>query len=118
MAGPIHDHRFMTIIVTKTPVTLPRSHGPRPRMISRRHFSHASCWPAWPCRPAAFGQTVDGIRRAARGMGQLHALLVQRGDEVIVAEAPRGPGLDRAANIKSCSKSIVALLLGTDHLAR
>lgn len=68
---------------------------------------------AVPVTDRAFGQTVDGIRRAARGMGQLHALLVQRGDEVIVAEAPRGPGLDRAANIKSCSKSIVALLLGT-----
>jgi CubicO group peptidase (beta-lactamase class C family) len=81
-------------------------------MISRRHFS-AALLAGMAMPPAAFGQTVDGIRRAARGMGQLHALLVQRGDEVIVAEAPRGPGLDRAANIKSCSKSIVALLLGT-----
>jgi CubicO group peptidase (beta-lactamase class C family) len=62
---------------------------------------------------AAFGQAVDNVRRAARGLSQLHAILVQRGDEVIVAEAPRGGGLDRAANIKSCSKSIVALLLGT-----
>jgi CubicO group peptidase (beta-lactamase class C family) len=61
----------------------------------------------------AFGQTVDGIRRAIRGMGQLHSLQIQLGNEVILAEAPRGPGLDRAANIKSCSKSIVALLLGT-----
>ena len=61
----------------------------------------------------AFGQRVDGIRHAIRGMTQLHSLQVQVGDEVIVAEAPRGPGLDRAANIKSCSKSIVALLLGT-----
>jgi CubicO group peptidase (beta-lactamase class C family) len=83
-------------------------------MISRRHFSAALlAGMALPPSGAAFGQTVDGIRRAARGLSQLHALMVQRGDEVIVAEAPRGPGLDRAANIKSCSKSIVALLLGT-----
>ena len=38
---------------------------------------------------------------------------MQRGDEIVVATAPRGNGLDRNANIKSCSKSIVALLLGT-----
>lgn len=83
-------------------------------MISRRHFSTALlAGMALPPSGAAFGQTVDGIRRAARGLNQLHALMVQRGDEVIVAEAPRGSGLDRAANIKSCSKSIVALLLGT-----
>jgi CubicO group peptidase (beta-lactamase class C family) len=83
-------------------------------MISRRHFSAALlAGMALPPSGAALGQTVDGIRRAARGLNQMHALMVQRGDEVIVAEAPRGPGLDRAANIKSCSKSIVALLLGT-----
>lgn len=82
-------------------------------MISRRHFS-ATLLAGMALPPSgAFGQTVDGIRRAARGLNQMHALMVQRGDEVIVAEAPRGPGLDRAANIKSCSKSIVALLLGT-----
>lgn len=48
-----------------------------------------------------------------RGMPQLHSLQIQRGDDLIIAEAPRGRGLDRSANIKSCSKSIVALLLGT-----
>jgi CubicO group peptidase (beta-lactamase class C family) len=80
-------------------------------MISRRHFSVGLAGMAVPS--AAFSQTVDGLRRAARGLPQLHAILVQRGDEVILAEAPRGPGLDRVANIKSGSKSIVALLLGT-----
>ena len=48
-----------------------------------------------------------------RAMPQLHSLQIQRGDDLIFAEAPRGRGLDRSANIKSCSKSIVALLLGT-----
>ena len=81
-------------------------------MISRRRFS-TTLLAGMALPPSAFGQTVDGIRRAVRGLGQLHSLQIQLGDSVIVAEAPRGAGLDRAANIKSCSKSIVALLLGT-----
>ena len=47
-----------------------------------------------------------------QALPQLHSLQVRRGDGIVFAEAPRGPGLDRFANIKSCSKSIVALLLG------
>jgi CubicO group peptidase (beta-lactamase class C family) len=86
--------------------------NPRHGMISRRYFS-AALLAGMAVPPSAFGQTVDGIRRAIRAMGQLHSLQIQLGDDVIVAEAPRGPGLDRVANIKSCSKSIVALLLGT-----
>jgi CubicO group peptidase (beta-lactamase class C family) len=81
-------------------------------MISRRRFS-TTLLAGLAMPPPAFGQTVDGIRRAVRGLSQLHSLQIQLGDQVIVAEAPRGAGLDRAANIKSCSKSIVALLLGT-----
>ena len=81
-------------------------------MISRRNFS-AALLAGMAMPPSAFGQTMDGIRHAIRSMGQLHSLQIQRGDDVILAEAPRGAGLDRAANIKSCSKSIVALLLGT-----
>ena len=81
-------------------------------MISRRRFS-TTLLAGMAAAPSAFGQTVDGLRRSVRGMGQLHSLQIQRGDDMILAEAPRGAGLDRAANIKSCSKSIVALLLGT-----
>ncbi|MEY8880917.1 serine hydrolase domain-containing protein [Donghicola sp. XS_ASV15] len=44
---------------------------------------------------------------------QMHSLQVQRGGDVIFAKAPRGRGLHTPANIKSCSKSIVALLLGS-----
>ncbi|MEY4984943.1 MAG: hypothetical protein RIR62_3209 [Pseudomonadota bacterium] len=57
--------------------------------------------------------TVDDLRAATAGLDQLHAILVQRGDDLLLADAPRGRGLDRAANIKSCSKSLLALLLGT-----
>jgi len=81
-------------------------------MMSRRHFA-AAALAAGAMPSAAFGQNVDAVRKAARGLGQLHAIMIQRGGEVIVAEAPRGGGLDRPANIKSCSKSVVGLLLGT-----
>lgn len=64
-----------------------------------------------PRRATAEAPALD-IREAARAFPRLHAVLVQRGDDMIFAEALRGPGLDRTANIKSCSKSIVALLLG------
>ena len=63
--------------------------------------------------PLAHARTTDlGIGDLARSFDQLHSLLVQRENEILFAEAFGGPGLNRAANIKSCSKSIVALLLG------
>lgn len=55
---------------------------------------------------------TDDLRSAIDALPQLHSIQVSKGDETLIAEAPRGPGLDRLANIKSCSKSIVALLLG------
>jgi CubicO group peptidase (beta-lactamase class C family) len=83
-------------------------------MISRRRFSAALlAGMSLPLCGRAFGQSVDELRRRVRGLRQLQAILVQHGDEVILAEAPRGRGLDRAANQKSASKSIVALLLGS-----
>lgn len=58
------------------------------------------------------GQTV-ALNDAISDLQQLHSLQIQRGDDVIFAQARQGAGLDKPANIKSCSKSIVALLLGT-----
>ncbi|WP_238318357.1 serine hydrolase domain-containing protein [Thalassospira australica] len=82
-------------------------------MLTRRAFSGALLGAmATPFAGRAFAQTPSDIRSRVADMSQLHAILVQRGDEVIVAEAPRGPGLDRVANIKSCSKSIIGLLTG------
>lgn len=54
----------------------------------------------------------DPLTDAVQNLPQLHSLQIRRGADTIFAEAPRGPGLNRPANIKSCSKSIVALLLG------
>lgn len=59
----------------------------------------------------ARGQS-DDLRAAVAALPQLHSLQIQRGAEMVFAQAPRGAGLERPANIKSCSKSVVALLLG------
>ena len=60
----------------------------------------------------ARAQDAPSLERALEGEDQLHSIQVLRGDELLLAEAPRGPGLDQLANIKSCSKSLVALMLG------
>ncbi|TGD44178.1 class C beta-lactamase-related serine hydrolase [Pseudotabrizicola sediminis] len=85
-------------------------------MLSRRQFSASLVCAGAQCAPAllrAQAPTLSDLRDTATGLPQLHAILVQRGDEQLLAEAPRGRGLTAAANIKSCSKSILALLLGT-----
>ncbi len=79
-------------------------------MTQRRTFLIASAAAlAAPTLPRA---RTDTLRSAIDSLPQLHSIQVQRGDDVLLAEAPRGPGLSRLANIKSCSKSVVALLLG------
>lgn len=82
-------------------------------MLNRRSFAatllSAS---AVPFVNRAIAQTESDIRSAVSDLPQFHAMIVQRGDDIVFAEALRGPGLDRVANIKSCSKSIVALLAG------
>lgn len=62
-------------------------------------------------RPAPARQPVPFGDALAR-LPQMRSRAVRRGDETIFAEARRGGGLDAPANIKSCSKSLVALLLG------
>lgn len=82
-------------------------------MPSRRAFTATTL--AFLATPALLrAQTATATaREAALALPQLHAILVQRGTDLLLSEAPRGPGLSRLANIKSCSKSLLALLLGT-----
>ena len=83
-------------------------------MISRRAFSLACAGTlAAPTLLRAQPVTAADISAAVADMDQLHAILVQRGDDLLLAEAPRGGGLAAVTNIKSCSKSLVALILGT-----
>ena len=58
--------------------------------------------------PARFSRTAD----RARGLDQLHGLIIAENGVPLVAEAFRGPALDRAVNVKSVSKTIVAALTG------
>lgn len=80
-------------------------------MFHRRRFVVSACAAlAAPCYVSA---REDGLRAAIERLPQLHSLQVRRRDELVFAEAPRGPGLKALANIKSCSKSVVALMLGS-----
>lgn len=84
--------------------------GPHPSMTDRRTFMVALG--AAVATPMVVRAQAADLRTAIAGLSQLHSIQVQRGRDVVFEAAPRGPGLDRPANIKSCSKSIVALLLG------
>lgn len=53
-----------------------------------------------------------GVADRARGFAQMRALVIARGGDVVLAEAFRGPAVDRAVNVKSVSKTIVAALTG------
>jgi len=79
-------------------------------MHTRRHLLLSGC--AALMAPAVARARAGDIGAAIRELPQLHSLQVLRGDDLVFAAAPRGPGIDRLANIKSVSKSIVALLLG------
>lgn len=61
-----------------------------------------------PLRAASTGALAD----VARGLEQLHSLVITQRGETILAEAFRGPALDRPANVKSVSKTLLATLVG------
>lgn len=79
-------------------------------MINRRIFIATSGFAL--CMPFISRAQTDDLRSAIAELPQLHSIQISRGSDTLFAEAPRGPGLERLANIKSCSKSVVALLLG------
>ena len=62
--------------------------------------------------PAFAPDLLTAARRRAAGLGQLHGLVVARAGRIALAEAFRGPPLDRPINVKSVSKTIVASLAG------
>lgn len=81
--------------------------------VSRRHaIAMTAAAAALPLSGPAIARTPDGLEGLFERLPQLHSLQVRRGSKILFAEAARGHALDRPANIKSCSKSIVALLLG------
>ena len=82
-------------------------------MITRRHFTAGLVAGTASSFISKAVAQDDDIESMIGRLDQLHSIQVQIGGDLAFAAAPRGPGLDRVANIKSCSKSIVALLLGT-----
>ncbi|SFI44414.1 serine hydrolase domain-containing protein [Jannaschia pohangensis] len=69
-------------------------------------------FPVLPGLAQAQATGLDAVREAAAGLEQLHSLIVLRDGAEALAMAPRGPGLDRIANVKSVSKTLIALLTG------
>ncbi|MEZ5666920.1 MAG: serine hydrolase [Alphaproteobacteria bacterium] len=62
--------------------------------------------------PAVDARTLARAVERARGLDQLHALVVGHGGAIVFAEAFRGPALDVPVNVKSVSKTVVAVLTG------
>jgi CubicO group peptidase (beta-lactamase class C family) len=59
-------------------------------------------------RALTFAPTLD----RARGLEQLHAIVASVDGQIVLAEAVRGAPLDRPANVRSVSKTLVATLTG------
>lgn len=76
-----------------------------------------ACSAAAPARATAPALAVDTGRLAdavarARELDQLHSLIVGHRGAPVFAQAFRGPGLEVPANVKSASKSVIAVLVG------
>ena len=85
-----------------------------PRLDRRRLLPLLAAAPlAAPSAAArAEGAGLERARRRAAALERLHALVVVQGGATVLAEAFRGPALDRPVNVKSVSKTIVATLAG------
>lgn len=83
--------------------------------MSRRIFAATLAAGALAPRPGAgvsAQERLAAVRTQAEGLDQLRALVVAVDGEVALAEAFRGGPLDRPANVKSVSKTLVATLAG------
>ena len=82
-------------------------------MISRRDFvtGLASTLPLFYIG-RSFADTGKEIERIVSSLPQLHTIQVRRGSDIVFATASGGRSFDRTVNIKSCSKSLLGLLLG------
>ena len=91
------------------PATLER---PDPARSGRRRLLLGAAAATLGARGVFAADPLDDVRRRAAALGQLHGLIVARGGRIALAEAFRGPALDRPVNVKSVSKTIVASLAG------
>jgi CubicO group peptidase (beta-lactamase class C family) len=63
-------------------------------------------------RPDITMRAIDAFVDAARRLDRLHSLVVMQQGDIVLAESFRGLPVDRAVNVKSVSKSVVAALVG------
>lgn len=68
--------------------------------------------PAFAQQAAIDPRALEPALAAARALGQLNALIVSKDGVPVVETVFRGPPLDRAVNVKSVSKTILATLVG------
>lgn len=66
---------------------------------------------AAPCSPADPARLEHALASAQK-LPRLHALIVAKDGRTLAERAFRGPGLDRPANVKSVSKSVISALIG------
>ncbi|MDO5606261.1 MAG: serine hydrolase [Paracoccus sp. (in: a-proteobacteria)] len=79
--------------------------------MTRRRIT--ACGAAAVFMPAiARAQTLDDVASAAARLGQLRALVIHRDGQRVFSASFRGPAPDRPANIKSVSKTLIALMTG------
>jgi len=62
--------------------------------------------------PASVQTILSNFTAAAKRQSRIKAVVVSLNGKTILGESFRGPAIDRAVNIKSISKSVVATLLG------
>ncbi|ASJ70630.1 serine hydrolase domain-containing protein [Granulosicoccus antarcticus] len=62
--------------------------------------------------PVTAADAINAFADAARQLDRLHGLVVMKQGEIVLAENFRGPPVDKAVNVKSISKSVVAGLVG------
>jgi len=99
-------------MVTRTDMKGRRMSHPTRRWLMRTAVLAAAGASIGPVVPARAATPFEAAATAAGNLDQLHALVVAAGGETRFARAFRGPALDRPVNVKSVSKTIVALLTG------
>lgn len=84
-------------------------------ILTRRRFAATSLAGALAMLAPRSGhaEPFGDARARACALDQLHAIVVVLDGRVVLAEAFRGPGLDRPENVKSVSKTLVATLTGS-----
>ncbi|WP_226621782.1 serine hydrolase domain-containing protein [Alloyangia pacifica] len=85
---------------------------PNPPLSRRRFLSGTAALLATPALASPALAQARPWEARAEALDQLHALLVWKRGAPVFEESFRGGGLDRVANVKSVSKTLLALLTG------